>query len=94
MLGEEKVIGGWDYRFLPNKMIELVKNLGDMKQEGTGYFTDSESEMLTVLAYLNYGEMTNITEGMREQIDLAVKNVEERKLSERDDSDRFVNINF
>ena len=36
----------WDYRTLPNKMLELVKNVGDMQQEGTGYFTDSESEML------------------------------------------------
>ena len=46
----------WDYRTLPNKMLELVKNVGDMQQEGTGYFTDSESEMLTILNYLNYGE--------------------------------------
>ena len=56
MLGQERPIGSWDYRYLPNKMLELVKNLGDMKQAGTGYFSDKESEMLTVLAYLNYGE--------------------------------------
>ena len=46
----------WDYRTLPNKMLELVKNVGDMQQEGTGYFTDSDSEMLTILNFLNYGE--------------------------------------
>ena len=62
-------------------MLELVKNVGNMEQEGTGYFVDSESEMLTILAYLNYDEKTNITEGMREQIDLAVKNLESRRLS-------------
>ena len=66
---------------MPNKMLELVKNVGNMEQEGTGYFVDSESEMLTILAYLNYDEKTNITEGMREQIDLAVKNLEARRLS-------------
>ena len=49
-LGSGEYTGGsWDYRTLPNKMLELVKNLGDMKQEGTGYYTDTESEMLTVL---------------------------------------------
>ena len=63
----------WDYRTLPNKMLELVKNVGDMQQEGTGYFTDSESEMLTILNYLNYGEKTNITDSMIEQIDVAIK---------------------
>ena len=77
----ERAIGPWDYRVMPNKMLELVKNVGNMEQEGTGYFVDSESEMLTILAYLNYDEKTNITEGMREQIDLAVKNLESRRLS-------------
>ncbi len=77
----ERTIGPWDYRMMPNKMLELVKNVGNMEQEGTGYFVDSESEMLTILAYLNYDEKTNITEGMREQIDLAVKNLESRRLS-------------
>ncbi len=77
----ERMIGPWDYRMMPNKMLELVKNVGNMEQEGTGYFVDSESEMLTILAYLNYDEKTNITEGMREQIDLAVKNLESRRLS-------------
>ena len=71
----------WDYRTLPNKMLELVKNVGDMQQEGTGYFTDSESEMLTILNYLNYGEKTNITDSMIEQIDLAIKTMEGRKLA-------------
>ena len=52
-LGDNFTNGGkWDYRTLPNKLYELVKNLGDMKQAGTGYYTDTESEMLTVLAYL------------------------------------------
>lgn len=96
MLGERE-IGAWDYRTLPNKMLELVKNVGDMKQDGTGYFADSESEMLTVLAYLNYGETTGTTESMREQIDDAVKSLEERKLGEREDVDKLglqININF
>ena len=84
----------WDYRTLPNKLYELVKNLGDMKQAGTGYYTDTESEMLTVLAYLNYGEETNITESMKEQIDLAVKVVDETKLEKREAEDRFANFNF
>lgn len=93
MLGETH-IGAWDYRTLPNKMLELVKNVGDMKQEGTGYYADSESEMLTVLAYLNYGETTNITDSMKEQIDVAVKSAEERKLEKRDEDDAFVNFNY
>lgn len=88
MLGEERT-GQWDYRTLPNKTYELVKNVGDMKQDGTGYFTDSESEMITVLAYLNYGETTNTTDSMREQIDKACKNLEERKLVEREEDDTF-----
>ncbi len=92
MLGETKAVGSWDYRTLPNKTLELVKNVGDMRQEGTGYYADSESEMLTVLAYLDYGETTGTTEGMREQIDEAVKNMENMKLGEREDS--FININI
>lgn len=86
--------GRWDYRTLPNKMLELVKNVGDMKQEGTGYFADSESEMLTVLAYLNFGETTNITDSMREQIDTAVKAMEERKLLEREEGDAFIDFKY
>lgn len=94
-LGDREYGGGsWDYRTLPNKMLELVKNVGDMKQEGTGYFADSESEMLTVLAYLNFGETTSITDSMREQIDLAVKTVEDRKLSEREEGDAFINFRY
>ena len=77
----ERAIGPWDYRMMPNKMLELVKNVGNMEQEGTGYFVDNEAEMLTILAYLNYGETTNITEAMREQIDLAVETLEAKKLS-------------
>ena len=77
----ERTIGPWDYRMMPNKLLELVKNIGNMEQEGTGYFVDNEAEMLTILAYLNYGETTNITEGMREQIDLAVETLEAKKLS-------------
>lgn len=85
----------WDYRMLPNKMLELVKNTGDMNQDGTDYFTDSESEMLTILNYLNYGETTNITDSMIEQIELAVENLENRALRGRDDEESsFVNINF
>lgn len=87
MLGD-RYSGAFDYRTLPNKMLELVKNVGDMKQEGTGYFADSESEMLTVLAYLNFGETTGVTESMKEQIDEAVRSLEERKLGERDDADK------
>lgn len=81
----ERTVGPWDYRMLPNKMLELVKNVGSMEQEGTGYFVDSESEMLTILAYLNYGETTNTTESMREQIDQAVKKLETRCLMARDE---------
>lgn len=76
----ERTVGPWDYRMMPNKMLELVKNVGNMEQESTGYFVDSESEMLTILAYLNYGEKTNITEGMIEQIEQAVKTVELKRL--------------
>ncbi len=81
----ERTTGPWDYRMLPNKMLELVKNTGNMEQAGTGYFVDSESEMLTILAYLNYGEKTNITESMREQIDQAVEKLETTKLSTREE---------
>lgn len=81
----ERTVGPWDYRMLPNKMLELVKNTGNMEQAGTGYFVDSESEMLTILAYLNYGEKTNITESMREQIDRAVETLETTKLSKREE---------
>ena len=63
----------WGYRTLPNKMYELVKNSGDMHKTGTGYFTDAESEMLTILEYLNHGVKTNITESMIEQIENAIK---------------------
>lgn len=100
MLGEHND-SCWDYRTLPNKTLELVKNVGDMRQEGTGYFADSEIEMLTALAYLNYGEKTNITESVMEQIDNAVKALEDRKLGEREEVEKKsletsldLNINF
>lgn len=80
----ERTVGPWDYRMQPNKLLELVKNVGNMEQEGTGFYVDSESEMLTILAYLNYGETTNTTEAMREQIDQAVNQLESRHLGERD----------
>lgn len=83
----ERTIGPWDYRMMPNKMLELMKNVGNMEQEGTGYYVDSESEMLTILAYLNYGETTNITEGMMEQIDQAVKKLEARRLRKEGEYD-------
>lgn len=82
----ERKSGPWDYRMQPNKMIELVKNVGDMQQEGTGFLVDSESEMLTILAYLNYGERTNITDAMCEQIDCAIAQLEARHLEQREDS--------
>ena len=87
----ERTMGPWDYRMQPNKLLELVKNVGGMEQEGTGYYVDNESEMLTILAYLNYGETTNITESMKEQIDQAVKKLEGKRLrreGEYESSDR------
>lgn len=81
----ERTVGPWDYRMMPNKMLELVKNVGNMEQEGTGYIVDSESEMLTILAYLNYGETTNITESMIEQINRAVEQLEARHLGLREE---------
>ena len=49
--------------------------------------------MLTILNYLNYGEKTNITDSMIEQIDLAIKTMEGRKLANRDD-DSFIKLDF
>lgn len=80
----ERAAETWSYRMMPNKMLELVKNLGNMEQEGTGYYVESESEMITILEYLNYNEITNITESMREQIDKAVKELESRHLELRE----------
>ena len=68
-----------------NTVCDFQDKPGSMEQEGTGYFVDSESEMLTILAYLNYGETTNTTESMREQIDQAVKKLETRRLMARDE---------
>ena len=72
----EYVSEKWAYRTLPNKMYELVKNTGDMHKMGTGYYTDAESEMLTILEYLNHGVKTNITEAMIEQIEKAISDAE------------------
>ncbi len=95
-LGQTDNAGKWDYRTLPNKMLELVKNTGDMHQDGTGFYTDSESEMITILQYLNYGEKTGITESMIEQIETAITHLEETKLREREEEEKssFININF
>lgn len=81
----DRVSGPWDYKVQPNKMLELVKNVGNMEQEGTGYYVESESEMLTILAYLNYGETTNITEAMMAQIDQAVKQLDSKHLHKEDE---------
>lgn len=70
----------WTYRTLPNKMYELVHNTGDLNKHGTGYLTDAESEMLTILNYLNFGEKTSITESMITQIELAIKEAESQGL--------------
>lgn len=93
-LGSDEGPGQWDFRTLPNKMLELVKNTGDMHQEGTGYYTDSESEMITILSYLNYGEKTGITESMIEQIEDAIKHLEDTKLRERDEVEKNSFIGF
>lgn len=63
----------WTYRTLPNKMYELVHSTGDINKHGTGYLTDAESEMITILNYLNFGEKTGITESMIAQIDQAIR---------------------
>lgn len=77
-------VGAWDYKKQPNGMLELVKNVGNLEQKRTGYFVESESEMLIILAYLNYGETTNITESMKEQVESAVRSLEMEQLG-RDD---------
>lgn len=87
MLGQET--GDWEFRMLPNKLLELVKNVGNMEQKGTGLFMESESEMLTILNFLNFGDETNITEAMKEQVLKAIENVENKQLEERDDADRY-----
>ena len=81
----ERASGVWDYKVQPNKLLELVKNVGNMEKEGTGYYVESESEMLTILAYLNYGETTNITEAMMAQIDQAVKQLDSQHLYQEDE---------
>jgi len=81
----ERTVGPWDYKMMPNKVLELVKNTGNMEQEGTGYYVESESEMLIILEYLNYNETTNITESMREQIDKVVRELESRHLKRREE---------
>ena len=84
----ERASGVWDYKVQPNKLLELVKNVGNMEKEGTGYYVESESEMLTILAYLNYGEITNITEAMMAQIDRAVKQLDSKHLYKEDEYEK------
>lgn len=84
----ERISGPWDYKVQPTKLLELVKNVGNMEQEGTGYYVESESEMLTILEYLNYGETTNITESMMSQLDQVVKQLESKHLSKEDEYDK------
>lgn len=71
---EKNKLEDWTYITHPNKLYELVKNTGTMNKKRTGYFTDTESEMLTVLDYLNNGEKTNITDAMIKQVDEAIRN--------------------
>ena len=87
MLGQQS--GAWEYRMLPNKLLELVTNVGNMEQQGTGLFMESESEMLTILNFLNYGDETNITESMKLQVLRAIEKVESKHLRERDDAGRY-----
>ncbi len=87
MLGQDT--GDWEFRMLPNKLLELVKNVGNMEQKGTGFFLESESEMLTILNFLNYGDESNITESMKVQVLEAIKHMESKHLEERDDVDRY-----
>lgn len=76
--------GPWDYKMMPNKMLQLVKNVGNMRQEETGFYLNDELEMLKVLAYLNYGEKTNLTLGMKSQIDTIVRRLEwKQKMQEQ-----------
>ena len=63
--------------------------LGDIESKPWDYRT----QMLTILNNLNYGEKTNITDSMSEQIDLAIKTMEGRKLANRDD-DSFIKLDF
>ncbi len=75
----------WSYITLPNKMYQLVKNTGDMNKIRVGYFTDAESEMLTILDYLNYGEKTNITESMIDQVDKVIREAAEEVINSDDE---------
>lgn len=69
----------------PELMYELVKNIpGEMAKLHTGYFTDTETEMQTVLNYLNMGDETGITEGMKDQINKAIKDMEAKTILRRD----------
>lgn len=69
----------------PELMYELVKNIpGEMTKLHTGYFTDTETEMRTVLNYLNLGDETGITEGMKDQINKAIRDMEAKTTLRRD----------
>ncbi len=87
MLGVQS--GDWEFRMLPNKLVELVKNKGNMEQEGTGFFLESEAEMLTIVNYLNFGDDTNITEAMKDQVTKAIAQMEARKLEKREEADLY-----
>lgn len=87
MLGVQR--GDWESRMLPNKLVELVRNKGNMEQEGTGFFLESEAEMLTILNFLNFGDDTNITEAMKDQVMKAIAQMESTKLEEREEADFY-----
>ena len=77
---DEKPIGDWTYLPTPELLYELVKNIpGEMDKLHTGYFTDTETEMQTVLNYLNMGDSTGITDAMKEQITKAIDDMEDTK---------------
>lgn len=87
MLGVQR--GDWESRMLPNKLVELVRNKGNMEQEGTGFFLESEAEMLTILNFLNFGDDTNITEAMKDQVMKAIAQMEAKKLEKREEADLY-----
>ncbi len=87
MLGVQR--GDWEAKMLPNKLVELVRNKGNMEQEGTGFFLESEAEMLTILNFLNFGDDTNITEAMKDQVMKAIAQMEAKKLEKREEADLY-----
>ena len=80
LVNDEKPIGDWTYLPTPELLYELVKNIpGEMDKLHTGYFTDTETEIQTVLNYLNMGDSTGITDAMKEQITKAIDDMEATK---------------